>query len=55
MDKRAYEKEAIRERVSQLGLQGRHIFIDALDFGDVNIIPFFKDVYEFIEGALENK
>jgi protein-tyrosine phosphatase len=55
MDKKSYEKEKIRERITALGLESRHLFIDAKDSKDVKIIPYFSEIYEFIEAAIENK
>lgn len=55
MDKKSYEKEKIKDSIDELGLEGRHLFVDAKDSKDVKIQPFFKEVYDFIEKAIANK
>jgi protein-tyrosine phosphatase len=55
MDKKSYEKEKLKERVAALGLEQRHLYLDLKDSKEVKIIPCFKEVYSFIESALESK
>lgn len=51
MDRKSYEKEGIAKRIGELGLTDHHLYIEARDSKDENIVPFFPAVKEFLEKA----
>jgi dual specificity phosphatase 12 len=55
MDRKSYDKERLRERVTALGLEDSHLFVDLKDSKDVKIQQFFNEVHEFIDKAIDNK
>ena len=44
MDKKSFDKEKISDSIVELGLAGRHLFIEAKDSKDEKILPFFREV-----------
>ena len=55
MDKKSFDKEKISDSIVELGLAGRHLFIEAKDSKDEKILPFFREVEVFIDRAIENE
>jgi hypothetical protein len=51
MDRKSYDKEGIAKRIGELGLADHHLYIEAKDSKDENIVPFFPAVKEFLEKA----